>query len=70
MYQLIENFVQSAKEIDDNIFPFIANKEDFVAGKDNVYYSGPYWDDLEARELIYAVLKGKWLSSGEKVNKF
>jgi hypothetical protein len=43
MYQLIENFVQSAKEIDDNIFPFIANKEDFVAGKDNVYYSGPYW---------------------------
>ena len=46
MYQLIENFVQSAKEIDDNIFPFIANKEDFVAGKDNVYYSGPYWDDF------------------------
>jgi CDP-6-deoxy-D-xylo-4-hexulose-3-dehydrase len=70
MYQLIENFVQSAKEIDDNIFPFIANKENFVAGKDNVYYSGPYWNDLEARELIYAVLKGKWLSSGEKVNKF
>ena len=70
MYQLIENFIQSAKEIDDNIFPFIANKKDFVAGKDNVYYSGPYWDDLEAEELIYAVLKGKWLSSGEKVNKF
>ena len=70
MYQLIENFVQSAKEIDDNIFPFIANKEDFVAGKDNIYYSGPYWNGLEARELIYAVLKGKWLSSGEKVNKF
>jgi CDP-6-deoxy-D-xylo-4-hexulose-3-dehydrase len=70
MYQLIENFIQSAKEIDDNIFPFIANKKDFVAGKDNVYYSGPYWDDLEAQELIYAVLKGKWLSSGEKVNKF
>ena len=70
MYQLINNFIQSAKEIDDNIFPFIANKKDFVAGKDNVYYSGPYWDDLEAQELIYAVLKGKWLSSGEKVNKF
>jgi CDP-6-deoxy-D-xylo-4-hexulose-3-dehydrase len=70
MYQLINNFIQSAKEIDDNIFPFIANKKDFVAGKDNVYYSGPYWNDLEAQELIYAVLKGKWLSSGEKVNKF
>jgi CDP-4-dehydro-6-deoxyglucose reductase, E1 len=70
MYQLIENFIQSSKEIDDNIFPFIANKKDFVEGIDSVYYSGPYWNDLEARELIYAVLKGKWLSSGEKVNKF
>jgi hypothetical protein len=27
MYQLINNFIQSAKEIDDNIFPFIANKK-------------------------------------------
>ena len=41
-----------------------------MEGKDSVYYSGPYWDDLEAREMIHAVLKGKWLSSGEKVNKF
>ena len=68
MYQLINNFIQSAKEIDDDIFPFMANK-DWEEGKP-VYYSGPYWDDLEAQELIYAVLKGKWLSSGEKVNKF
>ena len=70
MYQLIENFIKSAQEMDDNIFPFIANKKDFTPGKDNVYYSGPYWDELEAREIIYSVLKGKWLSSGEKVNKF
>ena len=68
MYQLIDSFIESAKEIDGNIFPFIANK-DWVEGKP-VYYSGPYWDDLEARELIYSILKGKWLSSGEKVNKF
>ena len=70
MYQLIDSFIESAKEMDGDIFPFIANKKEFVAGKDSVYYSGPYWDDLEARELIYSVLKGKWLSSGEKVNKF
>jgi len=70
MYQLIDSFIESAKNIDDDIFPFIANKKDFVEGKDSVYYSGPYWDDLEARELIYSVLKSKWLSSGEKVNKF
>ena len=69
MYQLIDNFLESAKEMDDDIFPFIANKKEFVKGKDSVYYSGPYWDDLEARELIYSVLKGKWLSSGERVNK-
>jgi hypothetical protein len=50
MYQLIDSFIESAKEIDGNIFPFIANK-DWVEGKP-VYYSGPYWDDLEARELI------------------
>jgi CDP-6-deoxy-D-xylo-4-hexulose-3-dehydrase len=70
MYQLIENFINSAKEIDDNIFPFIANKKDFVEGKDSVYYSGPYWDDEEITEMIFSVMKGKWLSSGEKVNKF
>lgn len=68
MYQLIDNFIESAKEMDGDIFPFIANK-DWVEGKP-VYYSGPYWDDLEARELIHSILKGKWLSSGEKVNKF
>lgn len=70
MYQLIENFINSAKEIDDNIFPFLANKKDFVAGRDNIYYSGPYWDDEEIAEMIFSVMKGKWLSSGEKVNKF
>lgn len=70
MYQLINQFIQNAKEMDDNIFPFIANKEQFIPGKDSVYYSGPYWDDSEARELIHSIMKGKWLSSGEKVNKF
>ena len=68
MYQLIDKFIQDAKESDDNIFPFMANK-DWRPGKP-VYYSGPYWNDLEAQELIYGIMKGKWLSSGEKVNKF
>jgi CDP-6-deoxy-D-xylo-4-hexulose-3-dehydrase len=70
MYQLIEKFIKSAKEVDDNIFPFIANKTDFIEGRDSVYYSGPYWDDEEIAEMIFSVMKGKWLSSGEKVNKF
>ena len=68
MYQLIDTFLESAKEMDDDIFPFMANRN-WKEGN-NVYYSGPYWDDLEARELIHSIMKGKWLSSGEKVNKF
>ena len=70
MYQLIEKFLASSKEIEDNIFPFIANKKNFNPETDSVYYSGPYWDDSEIIEIIHSVTKGKWLSSGEKVHKF
>ena len=70
MYQLIDKFFESVKEVDDDIFPFMANKKEFVEGENSVYYSGPYWDDTEVRELIFSIMKGKWLSSGEKVNKF
>lgn len=67
---LISDFIKTAKEKDDNLFPFIANKKEFDKEKDSVYYSGPYWDDQEVEALLYSVLKGKWLSSGEAVNKF
>ena len=70
MYQLIEKFLESSKEIEDNIFPFIANKKNFNPETDSVYYSGPYWDDSEIIEIIHSVTMGKWLSSGEKVHKF
>jgi CDP-6-deoxy-D-xylo-4-hexulose-3-dehydrase len=70
MYQLIEKFLASSKEIEENIFPFIANKKNFNSETDSVYYSGPYWDDSEIIEIIHSVTKGKWLSSGEKVHKF
>jgi len=70
MYQLIDNFIKSTKEIDNDIFPFLANKKNFNPETDSVYYSGPYWDDEEIAEMIHSILKGKWLSSGEKVHKF
>jgi CDP-6-deoxy-D-xylo-4-hexulose-3-dehydrase len=70
MYQLIDNFIKSTKEIDSDIFPFLANKKNFNPETDSVYYSGPYWDDEEIGEMIHSILKGKWLSSGEKVHKF
>jgi CDP-6-deoxy-D-xylo-4-hexulose-3-dehydrase len=68
--KLISEFIETAKEKDSNLFPFIANKKTFDKEKDSVYYSGPYWDDEEIEALLYSVLKGKWLSSGESVNKF
>ena len=70
MYQLIDKFIKSTKEIDSDIFPFLANKKNFNPETDSVYYSGPYWDDEEITEMIHSILKGKWLSSGEKVHKF
>ena len=70
MYQLINKFIESAKEIESDVFPFLSNKINFDPKVDSVYYSGPYWDDEEITEMIHSIFKGKWLSSGEKVHKF
>lgn len=70
MYQLINKFIESVKEIEGEVFPFLANKKSFNPETDSVYYSGPYWDDEEISEMIHSIFKGKWLSSGEKVSKF
>jgi CDP-6-deoxy-D-xylo-4-hexulose-3-dehydrase len=70
MYQLINKFIESAKEIESDVFPFLSNKINFDPKIDSVYYSGPYWDDEEITEMIHSIFKGKWLSSGEKVHKF
>ena len=37
MYQLIEKFLASSKEIEENIFPFIANKKNFNPETDSAY---------------------------------
>jgi CDP-6-deoxy-D-xylo-4-hexulose-3-dehydrase len=70
MRSLIENFISDARGIDNDLFPFIANKKDFNPEKDSIYYSGPYWDDREIIEIIQCIMKGKWLASGEKVRTF
>ena len=51
-------------------FLYNLNTEEFDPEKSNIYYSGPYWDDDEVIALFDTVLSGKWLTSGEKVNKF
>ncbi len=55
---------------EEGVFPYMANKGEFVPGKSPVYYSGPYWDNSEIEVIFKSFLKGKWLASGEEVNKF
>ena len=55
---------------EEGAFPYMANKREFVAGESPVYYSGPYWDNDEIEVILKSFLKGKWLASGEEVNKF
>lgn len=68
--ELITEFIEKAREEDDKLFPFMANKKEFNEEKDSVYYSGPYWDDDEIQAMFQSILKGKWLSAGEDVNRF
>ncbi len=67
---LITEFISKVREEDNNLFPFIANKKVFNEEKDSVYYSGPYWDDQEIEAIFHSILKGKWLSAGESVDRF
>jgi CDP-6-deoxy-D-xylo-4-hexulose-3-dehydrase len=42
----------------------------FVAGKSQVLYSGPYWDEQEIMAAISTFITGKWVVAGENVYKF
>ena len=64
----VSNFITSLQNDDENLFPYLANS-DWKSGN-NVYYSGPYWDEKEVAAAITTLLTGKWLPAGEEVNKF
>ena len=38
---------------EEGVFPYMANKGEFVPGKSPVYYSGPYWDNNEIEVSYY-----------------
>jgi CDP-6-deoxy-D-xylo-4-hexulose-3-dehydrase len=67
----ITNFLKETGE-DFEILNFLYNikNEKLDSKKHSVYYSGPYWDEKEICAAIETLLSGKWLVSGEKVNKF
>jgi CDP-6-deoxy-D-xylo-4-hexulose-3-dehydrase len=56
------------QEFDINKIPYLANKN-WTPGSP-VYYSGPYWDEKEVTAMLTALTQGKWIASGEEVNKF
>jgi len=64
----VENFIDSLEADGEKLFPYMANRG-WQPG-DNVYYSGPYWDNQEPAAAITTLLQGKWLPAGEEVNKF
>jgi CDP-6-deoxy-D-xylo-4-hexulose-3-dehydrase len=64
----VSNFITSLQTDGENLFPYLANGN-WKPGN-NVYYSGPYWDEKEVTAAITTLLTGKWLPAGDEVNKF
>jgi len=64
----VTNFISQLQRDKENLFPYLANK-DWKKG-DQIFYSGPYWDEREVAAAITTLLEGKWLPAGEEVNKF
>lgn len=56
--------------IGDHIPPYVYNAKNFEPGKTPIYYSGPYWDSREIEAAVTSFLNGRWVTTGENVNKF
>lgn len=67
--QEVLNLISNLQDKGEKLFPYICNNN-YEKGKSNIYYSGPYWDEKEVAAAITTLLSGKWLPSGEEVNKF
>lgn len=67
--QKVTDFIHQLQDDGEQLFPYLHNSN-FVKGESNVFYSGPYWDEREVSAAISTLLTGKWLPSGDAVNKF
>lgn len=56
--------------VGNHVSPYIYNAKEFNPGKTPIYYSGPYWDNKETEAALESFLNGKWITAGEKVNRF
>lgn len=59
----LKNYVKENK-------PKYLYNQAFIAGKSQVLYSGPYWDEEEIMAGITSFVTGKWVVAGESVRKF
>jgi CDP-6-deoxy-D-xylo-4-hexulose-3-dehydrase len=58
-----------SKYLTENQPKYLYN-QNFIPGKSQVLYSGPYWDNSEILGAIKAIISGKWIVTGEHVYKF
>lgn len=56
--------------VGNHVSPYIYNSKEFKPGITPIFYSGPYWDNEETEAALDSFLNGKWITAGEKVNKF
>jgi len=67
----ITDFLESVGKDNDILhFLYNMNNKKFDRKNQSIFYSGPFWDNKEVVAIIETLLSGKWLVSGEKVNKF
>lgn len=67
--QEVSSLISRLQNDGEKLFPYLANSN-YVKGESSIFYSGPYWDEKEVTSAITTLLTGKWLPSGEEVNKF
>ncbi len=69
--ELVNQLFEKIKD-EPCFMPYLYNAKNksFDENKDWVYYSGPYWNELEAKAAVLTFITGQWLVSGENVARF
>jgi len=66
----IDNILLDLKNYVKENKPKYLYNQAFIAGKSQVLYSGPYWDEEEIMAAMSSFVSGKWVVAGENVRKF
>lgn len=66
--QLIEEAIKQLAEIAEP--KYLHGMKQFIPGKTQIPYSGPYWNHRELEFALKAFLTGSWLTTGTQVFRF